>query len=61
MLYRVSVDVTMSKSYYVEASSPDEAAKEVEDGFSADPYRMSCGFDAYVSHAVVDVNEEDEG
>lgn len=60
MLYSVSVDITMSKIIYQVAESEEEAKAIVNERFKENPYFLAQRFDAYVSHEITDVLEEDE-
>ena len=56
----VSVDFTMSRSIYVEASSAEEAMAKVEEMVSRNPYGYTHGFTHYVNHTIVDANEVED-
>lgn len=52
------VDFTMSKRIQVEAESEEQAREILERFIKDDPYEWSRNPDCYVSHEIVDVNEE---
>lgn len=56
--YMVDVDITMSKRFYIEASSDEEARRFVDERLKENPYGETEHFDAYVCHEIVDVNED---
>ena len=53
----VSVDFTMSKNVYVEASSAEEAMAKVEEMVSRNPYVYTSNFSHYVQHEIIDAEE----
>lgn len=56
--YAVSVDITMSKTIYVDAKD-EESAKTIAKNWIADnPYDYAKNADSYVSSEVVDVCED---
>lgn len=54
----VSVDITMSKNLYVEAEDEEEAKAKVEEMMKY-PHYYYTKADAYVSHEITDVYEDD--
>lgn len=53
----VSVDFTMAKRIYVEASSETEAMAKVEEMVSRNPYGYTSNFSHYVQHEIIDAEE----
>lgn len=58
--YAVSVDITMSKTIYVDAEDEEEARRIAHSKVNTDPYYLVSQADAYVDHCVVDVNETED-
>lgn len=56
----VDVDFTMSKSFEVEAENEEQAMAMADAMISKNPYDYAHNFSHYVSHEVIDV-EEDSG
>ena len=56
--YSVSVDITMCKMVNVEANSEQEALDKVDQMISNNPYDYTTGFSHYVTHDVVNAEEE---
>ena len=56
--YSVSVDITMCKMVDVEANSEQEALDKVDQMISNNPYDYTTGFSHYVTHDVVNAEEE---
>lgn len=56
--FSVSVDITMSKTIQVLASSEDEAVEVANKMISDNPYGYTNGFSHYVTHEVVEAEEE---
>ena len=57
--YCVTVDITMSKNFYVDAES-EEHAKEIVDGMiDSNPYAHTNNFSHFVGYEIVDATEED--
>lgn len=57
MKYCVSVDITMSKSFEIEAESEQQAKNILCSKFKANPYDLAYGFTSYVNHEITDVEE----
>lgn len=57
MKYDVSVDITMSKIFEVEAESEQQAKNIICAKFEANPYDLANGFTSYVNHEITDVEE----
>jgi hypothetical protein len=57
--YAVDVDVTYSARVYVKAESEEEASEIADRIYKNNPY-AGRGTQCYVSHEIVDVNEENE-
>lgn len=53
--YEIMTDITMSKTFYVEAESQAEAEKKVAEMMDKDPYGQAKSTDAYVGYVVTDV------
>lgn len=60
MIYAVSIDITMSKIIYQEAENEEQAKAIVNESINRNPYEYARQLDAYVSHEITDVSEEDE-
>jgi hypothetical protein len=58
MKYIVSMDITMSKSIEVEASSEEEAMNKADELVSNNPYNYTNGFSHYVTHKAITADEE---
>ena len=56
--FSVSVDITMSKTIQVLASNENEAVAVADKLISENPYNYTNGFSHYVSHEVVEAEEE---
>ena len=56
--YCVSVDITMSKSIYVEAESEEQARDMANEMVCNNPYEYANNFSHYVTHEVVCAEEE---
>ena len=56
--YSVSVDITMCKMVDIEANSEQEALNKVDQMISNNPYDYTTGFSHYVTHDVVNAEEE---
>ena len=56
--YSVSVDITMCKMVDVEANNEQEALNKVDQMISNNPYDYTTGFSHYVTHDVVNAEEE---
>ena len=52
--FAVNVDITMSKTLYVEAESEEQAIQIANGKILDDPYDAARTADAYVSHEVFD-------
>lgn len=59
--FSVDVDITMSKSFEVEAESEEHAMEIVNDMLDKNPYGYVRDFSHYVTHNVVVANEITEG
>ena len=58
--YAVSVDITMSKTIYIDAEN-EESAKTIANNWIADnPYYYAKSADCYVSCEVIDINENNK-
>lgn len=55
----VDVDFVMSKRIEIEADSEEQAKSIFEQKMKKNPYDYAYGFDAFIGHKVIDVNEED--
>lgn len=55
--YYISVDITMSKIFEIEAENEQQAKNIVCDKFKANPYDLAYGFTSYVNHEITDVEE----
>ena len=55
----LKVDFVMSKRIEIEADSEEQAKSIFEQKMKKNPYDYACGFDAFIGHKVIDVNEED--
>ena len=58
--YAVSVDITMSKTISISAADENDAMMKVNDLLKENPYEYTNRFSHYVSHDVVDAEEEEE-
>lgn len=56
----VDVDITMSKSFEVEAENEQQARNKVYSMIKSNPYDYTHGFTHYVNHEIVDAYEEEE-
>lgn len=54
----LDVDFVMSKRIEIEADSEEQAKSIFEQKMKKNPYDYACGFDAFIGHKVIDVNEE---
>ena len=55
----LDVDFVMSKRIEIEADSEEQAKSIFEQKMKKNPYDYAYGFDAFIGHKVIDVNEED--
>ena len=55
----IDVDFVMSKRIEVEADSEEQAKSIFERIIKRKPYDVARGFDAFVGHKIIEVNEED--
>ena len=55
--YCISVDITMSKTFEIEAESEQQAKNILCAKFKANPYDLAHGFTSYVNHEITDVEE----
>ena len=55
--YSVSIDITMSKTIEVEASSEEEAMSKASEMASNNPYNYTNGFSHYVKNEAVYAEE----
>ena len=58
--FNVNVDITMSKTFEVEAENEENAIAIVNDKIDKNPYGYANGFSHYVTHEVVDAEEIEE-
>lgn len=58
-LYRVSVDITMSKDIYVYAENEEDAKKMTEECVEKDSYYYAAEADSFVNCEVTDIMEEE--
>ena len=58
--YVVDVDITMSRSFEVEAENEQQAKNKVYAMIKANPYDFTHGFTHYVNHEIVEANEVEE-
>ena len=58
--FAVIVDVTLSCTMYVKASSEDEARERAESKINHDPYEIARQADTYVDSFIVDAYEVDD-
>jgi hypothetical protein len=58
--FAVDVDITVSKRIYVDAENEDDARKQVEEKVRNYPYYYYTKADAYVSHEITDINEDED-
>lgn len=58
--YAVSVDITMSKTISISAADENDAMLKVNDLLKENPYEYTNHFSHYVSHNVVDAEEEED-
>ena len=58
--FAVDVDITVSKRIYVNAENEEEAKKKVDEEVGKYAHYFYTRADAYVSHEITDVLEEDE-
>ena len=56
----VDVDITMSRSFEVEAENEQQAKNMVYSMIKANPYDFTHGFTYYVDHEIVDANEVED-
>ena len=59
--FLVDVDITMSRTFEVEAESEQKAKNAVYALIKANPYDFTHGFTHYVNHEVIDAIEILEG
>lgn len=57
--YCISVDFVMSKNVYIDAENEEQAKALLSGWIKYNPYEYAYNFDAYVSHEITDINEED--
>lgn len=57
--FQVSVDITMSKTLFVEAENEEQAKTKVNNWIGDDPYYYVKDA-AYVTHEITDVDETNE-
>ena len=55
----LDVDFVMTKRIEIEADSEEQAKSIFEQKMKKNPYDYAYGFDAFIGHKVIDVNEED--
>ena len=55
--YCISVDITMSKTFEIEAENEQQAKNILCDKFKENPYDLAHGFTSYVNHEITDVDE----
>lgn len=55
----VSVDITMAKSFYIEAENEEQAMSKVREMINNNPYDYTNNFSHYVGYKIIDANEED--
>lgn len=55
--YCVSVNITMSRSFEIEADSEQQAKNAVFAMIKANPYDYTHGFTNYVNHEIIDVTK----
>lgn len=58
--FSVSVDITMAKTFEVEAENEENAIAIVNDMIDKNPYGYAKGFSHYVTHSVIDAEEIEE-
>lgn len=58
--YSVSVDITVSKVFFVDASSEEEAKQILSEKMKRDPWYYESQANAMVDWGIVDVEEEPE-
>lgn len=56
--YTVSVDITVSKNFYVEAESENEAREIVIQKMKSDPYYYAENYNSLVDWGIVETCEE---
>lgn len=56
--YSVSVDITVSKVFFVDANSEEEAKQIVSEKMKRDPWYYASQANAIVDWGIVDVEEE---
>jgi len=57
-VFYVNVDITMSKSVRVEAENEADAMNKVDNMIGENPYNYTNDFSHYVTHEVVDAENE---
>lgn len=57
-VFYVNVDITMSKSVRVEAENEDDAMSKVDNMIGENPYNYTYDFSHYVTHEVVNAENE---
>lgn len=57
--YCISVDITMSKNFYIEAENKEQATSKVRDMINKSPYDYANNFSHYVGYEIIDAYEED--
>ena len=57
--YCVSVDITMSKTFEIEAENDEQAMSKVREMINKNPYDYTNNFSHYVGYKIIDAYEED--
>lgn len=57
--FTVHVDITVSKSIYVDAENEEDAKKKVDEMIKNNPHYYYTNADAYLCHEIIDCYEED--
>lgn len=55
----VDVDITMAKSFEVEAENEEQAMSKVREMINKNPYDYANNFSHYVGYEIIDAVEED--
>jgi hypothetical protein len=58
--YAVNVDITMSKTIYVNAKNEEEAEQLAKAKVFDDPFEVVRSADAYVTHEIIDTYEVED-
>ena len=58
--FRVDIDITMSKSFFVDAENEDDARKQVKEMVEKEPYYHAGRADAFVKSEIFDCYSTDE-